>query len=349
MDCVTLHGQHKAHTDVPYMAHKTDLAYDYQGFRGFPLRKGFRITSLQRSDGTTTTATEHAAIFQSWCFLGLAIDFFKSIRVDLTVEDCLVYREDGAACLSMHRLSSLSSEMEMETRTMPLEGRARIFSAVKPCLVTAGNVVRKLAKERGDWQWHAIHLSTVILGEYLTCMMKSLLELTDPTPDPWFGRSILASDLMDEAHWCPSVLKALLDQEVYQSSIYYLTKMNRRGIDKDHSLCDSDCCILDMLDHAKYKTRHADMCQEPSECSSIILESAAWILLTDLVAGGQVPLITVDEGKGDFGSLKVNVMTSKFHLSTPERDVYRFSKRNTKLKPTGDLRPYICISHVWSE
>lgn len=229
--------------------------------------------------------------------------------------------------------------MESVTRDMPLEDLAVIHCLVKPYLMTAGIIVRRLAKEPAESTWRVVHLSVLMLGEYLTGMIKFFLQTSDRTPGPWFGRNALAPQLMNQAGRCPSLSRTLVDQDVDQSSIFYLSRMIKRDINKDHHSCSPSYCVVDKLDLRTYKTKHADECQDLQTCSPVILDSPEWVSLMVIIEKRQVSLLTVTEGGID--GIKVSVTSSEVGMA--------FSGLESHVSLVSGTREYVCISHVWSE
>ena len=185
MDHLPLPSNHRPHLNVPYLAQRNpELSYDGMGFRGFPERKGIKSQSIGLGHGASDFA-EHAAIFQSWCFFGLIIDFFQAVGLEVVIGDFLTHQENVATHLTTHRLPRLAHSMEIMTRDMHMSQQADIYCKVKPCLVTASIAVRQLAQGKvDDPTWHVVHLSVLILGEYLTNITTCFLQCTDPTPSP---------------------------------------------------------------------------------------------------------------------------------------------------------------------
>ena len=348
MDHLPLPRNHSPHLNIPYLAQMDrDLSYDGQGFTGFLERKGIKNQSF-RIDHSASEFTEHAAIFQSWCFFGLVIDFFDAVGLKVALGEFISDQGNGGTHLTTHRLPQLAHSMETMTRDMHISQRADIYSKVKPCLVTASIAVRRLAQSKvGNSVWHVVHLSVLILGEYLTNITKYFLQCTDPTPSPWWGRNKLARELMDSAGWCPSLSKSLLDQEVDQTSIYYLSRMREPDTKRDHIDCTPSRCKLEKLNVKTYKTQHADECLGPNMCHDLCLEPSMWEILLGIVYKKQIPLLVVTDGTRD-GNIKVEVMTNEADLASSVADGLA-DKTTANRKPVAIYRRYVCISHVWSE
>ena len=349
MDHLPLPKIHNPHLLVPYLAQRNpEFSYDNLGFRGFPERKGFRSQSFQL-DHSASNFREHAAIFQSWCFFGLIIDFFEAVGLKVTIRDFLSHQESGATHLTTHRLPRLARNMETITRDMHISQRADIYCKVKPCLGTASITVRRLAQSKCDDPiWHVVHLSILMLGEYLTNITKFFLQCIDPTPSPWWGRNNLACELMDSAGWCPSLSRSLSDQEVDQTTIYYLSRMQKSDTRNDHIDCTTSLCTLERLNVDTYKTQHADDCSGSRMCHDVHLEPSMWTFLLDIVYKRQVPLLTVIEGT-HAGNIKVKVMTNEADLTSSVADTEMADTTAANRKPVAMSRRYVCISHVWSE
>ena len=349
MDHLPLPRNHHPHLLVPYLAQRSpDLSYDSLGFTGFPERKGVKSQSFQLGH-SASNFPEHMAIFQSWCFFGLIIDFFEAVGLKVAIGDFLSHQENSATHLTTHGLPRLAHSMETTTRDMHTSQRAEIYCKVKPCLVTASITVRRLAQSKVDDPiWHVVHLSVLMLGEYLTNITKFFLQCTDPTPSPWWGRNNLACELMDSAGWCPSLSKTLLDQEVDQTSIYYLSRMQKSDTRNDHIACTPNCCTLERLNVDTYKTEHADNCSGSRMCHDVHLEPSMWTFLLDVVSERQVPLLTVIEGTQS-GNIKLKVMTNEADQASSVADSKMADSTAANRKPIAMSRRYVCISHVWSE
>ena len=348
MDHIILPSGHGTHLNIPYLGQENiQLSYDFLGFEEFPQRKGFNLITLRRNQGATDP-TEQASIFQSWCFFGLLVEFFKTFDITFTIDDFLDYREENTIYLSTKNLPSLSRRLEATTYALSTDERAKIYCRVKPLLVTAGHAVRRLAKDTASPTWQIVHFSALTLGEYLENWVKFFLQSSDPTPNPWFGRSALTPQLMDEAGWCPSLTAALLDQEVDQSSIYYLSRIGQGYNSKDHATCSMNHCAFDKLNEGTYRTKHADDCPGSEECSETVLDSSMWILLTDIVEAGQVPLLTI-LAQNHNGKPNIKVTTSEKCPSRSDLDSVRKGSPRIDRTALSGVKPYVCISHVWSE
>ncbi|KAL9581542.1 MAG: hypothetical protein Q9212_003842 [Teloschistes hypoglaucus] len=319
MDHIPLPKDHHPHLKVPYLCQDYhELTYDYRSFEEFPQRKGFTSISL-RGDGMATA--ENAARFQSWNFFALVIDYFHTMGIDTNIQDFLASEENGRTYVTTCCLPGLSRKMEALTRDMHLEQRAAIYSQVKYKLVTSSITVRQLAGF-GDphSSWPLIHLSVLLLGEHLQSICDFFLQCRDDTPSPWWGRSPLSQQLMDDAPWCPHLSATMLDQEMEQSCIYFLSRMTKEASDT-HAQCRPDMCTLDTLDNEKYITQHIGECPDSGESDHVLLDPPEWALLLDIVAERQV-----------------------------ERSKNRCTTSNSAHSENSSaVKRYVCISHVWSD
>ena len=293
MNQVPLPSRHEVHFEIIYMVQWfPELAYDHLGFTGFPERKGFSTQTLRRRNGPEHYI-ERMAVFQSWCFVGIMIDFFAALDIHIGIDDLTVTPADGVTLLDASCLPILSSRIANMNQTMDFEDIVEFHCKIKRVLAHAGIAVRRFSDAIDDPTWSTVRLSAIMMGEYLTSMMRNYSLVEDPTPSPWFGRSVLGPQLMNEAGWCPSLSKSSIDQGMKQSSMYYLSRMSKSMIQKDHSTCNADRCVVDNVDEKTYQVKHADSCQDSSGCSIIALQPPAWTLFLDLVKKRQVPLITV--------------------------------------------------------
>lgn len=352
-------GKALAHLSVPYLGHRhPDFKYDYLGFRGFPSRRGFKDSVLTRLDGGRTTIEEHTCILQSWCFFGLLIEVFKVFGKDLLIEDFVSHGPNCEPMVTTSRIPSLLRFTTQLTRAMDYDTRNRNMAAVKPLFVTSGIMIRRLfsddAADKSDWA--LVSLSTMLIGESVWNALTFSLRCTDSTASPWWARHSLPPKLMKEAGWCPSLVEALLDEEVSQSLIYYLSRIDRRGVGIDHSGCNSNYCTLDKLNPEIYVTQHAENCIGEPCCPYISLEPSRWTQLLEIVDNDQVPLIMVINGQ-DGADPFIDIISSEDN-GADALTAYSGAAINSKSESKLDIersaigmsvKQYVCISHVWSE
>ena len=328
-----------AHLTIPYLAQlHPGLQYDNLGFIGFPSRIGFNADRLIRANGERTTAGEQACVLQSWCFFGLTIEVYKAFGLKITIQEFIRLGDDGHQWLDTSLIADLLRSVEELTRSVDLNKRSEIYCSIKPWLVTSGIVVRRLAQDdTEDSIGSKIHLSTLLIGEHLWHAISVYLQCTDPTPNPWWARNSLPPRLMTEAGWCPSLSMALLDEEVSQSFIYSISRIDQRNAGMDHVNCTSENCVLDKLDLDKYRTKHTEDCGAGIPCPGVALEPSQWAKLLMIVDEKQIPLITVQSSdNGENVIIEADSSQQYFVMPTDS------------LKLTA-IRQYVCISHVWSE
>lgn len=239
---------------------------------------------------------------------------------------------------------------------MDYEKRSGKYCVIKPWFVTSGIIIRRLARDIAeDTIWSRVHLSTLIIGEYVWYALHVYLQCKDPTPNPWWARNSLPPELMSKAGWCPSLSVAFLDEEVPQSFMYYISRIDRRDVGINHADCTSKYCTLDRLDVATYRTKHAEYCGESVSCPDVSLEPSRWTELLKIIDEKQVPLITV-HWDGSEAEPSIEVISSE---DNPVRapvaqeksinvEILEFQAKDESIKTTV-VKPYVCISHVWSE
>ncbi|KAL2039835.1 hypothetical protein N7G274_007236 [Stereocaulon virgatum] len=139
-----------------------------------------------------------------------------------------------------------------------------------------------------------------------------------------------------------------VDQEVNQSSIYYLSRMNKRDIDEDHTSCSLAHFVLDELDHRIYRTMHTDECRGSNQCSVVNLDSPTWILLTDIFPRCQVPLLTAIEMDVP-QDINIKVTTGDEEFTPPEPDIRQADIIQGHRRPVTRTKPYVRICCASSE
>lgn len=342
-----------AHVSVPYLGHThPELIYDYLGFEGFPSRKGFKAIALTRLDKGKTKVSEQACVLQSWCFFALVIEVSKIFDIALVVEDFVTQNHDGQSLLTTFHIPDLLHSIEEMTRHMDYDPRAGKYCAIKPLFVACADAVRALAGgPLEDSEWATVHLEVLSIGEYMYGALRVNLRCGDPTPSPWWARNFLPPKYMVEAGWCPSLAEALLDEEASQSFIYYVSRADRRGIGVDHVNCTSNYCTLDTLNHETYKTKHAYDCRGTDLCLEICVEPSRWTQILEIVDKKQVPLITVVGGGSEIPiSVEVTSSEEEFNDASTSSMLTEGTTDSESHEGSQHMpKPYVCISHVWSE
>lgn len=177
-------------------------------------------------------------------------------------------------------------------------------------------------------------LSIVQLNAHLRLTLPFLLRglKLDPKSQPsskiypTYGR-----DLLLKAGWCVGELPALLAR--YEPfTLLYLSQLDRRRDEKDHTGCSEQGCVVNQLDWRTYKTAHSISCQGPGVCTII---HAPTQKISEVLEAGDIPLVSIAV---DSQSMSPLLQVEGFALGREQRHV---TDRN--------VSRYVAISHVWSD
>lgn len=143
---------------------------------------------------------------------------------------------------------------------------------------------------------------------------------------PKYGQKLLL-----EAGWCVGELPALLSR--YQPfTLLYLSQLDRRRDEKDHSHCSIDECVVNQLDWKTYETSHSPCCQALDGCTMIYAPIKE---ISEILEAGNIPIVsTATNTKSTSPLLRVE----EFVLGREQQCVNDTT-----------ISRYVAISHVWSD
>jgi hypothetical protein len=323
---------------VPYLFH-AELTYDASGFLDFPERKGFILDGSWDGETEGATRQEMLCLFQSWCFFGLILEFFSASAIEVKIEDFIIPPSSFGeqALISTTELPDLLRTWEVANRNLTeVEQKSRfelcnshLEAVSKPTYSIGQYLSTSLYPGEAPGcdllsDWSVVHLSVVILGEYLAGALKSCYG--ERCIKNW-GPSLLAEHKMLNAGWCPSEISIFNDQGLNITSMYYFGFLDRHYLGRDHSACTSLRCFTEQLNWDTYRTKHEHGC-DCSEDWEAKQSEHDWVEhICRIVRDRKIPLVQLQCTDG-----KTNLQ-----LQTP-----------FEAEPLSD-KVYVCISHVWSE
>ncbi|RDW73262.1 hypothetical protein BP6252_07169 [Coleophoma cylindrospora] len=364
-----------------------DLAYDGLGLLDFPDRKGFDPESFAKGDFGSWTSDEAITLVQSWCFFGLLLESFSCIGINLGLEAFVNNDEVTTAALPslLHKWETIGHHLEREdrvaqyksligswncvhrfTRTISLftnsapHGHQHFFSEDSgiPCSCTdAADFCLECPILIAD----IVLLSIYLLGEYLERGFEIYEDLIDDSElqriKVWPDSNYLKQRML-RAGWCRQEIQQLHEQGTKVASLFYLSSMNRRGLNFEHLQCDSRRCSREQLNHKTYKTRHSPNCSDAgrtSKCKQLNFDPLVDQRISYIIYQHMTPVITVSLIPNSH-KLQLTIRAVQKPLQVRgARFLDSIMQRSAKFvvgdRETRQACPltYVCISHVWSD
>lgn len=314
---------------IPYLAAQfPDLEYEVGDFYGFSKRyqaikrQGMRGLFLQVV--TADSFLCDLCAFQSWCFIGLSIEFFRVWNIRIEIKDLTC-----PAQTANQLVDTVITTQDLPTHLLRLEAKTRGFhpededevaeqfievhelmTAVDDILSELDienirNIERKLELKNcpEGLLFDRVYLSIALLGEAL----KVGANFLNTYPQNWVACPWLEERML-EAGWCRSEVCSLLDQcGNSPSTIYYLDCLDRHPMQRqaEHQHCGDDFrCNLENLDPATYRTRHRFDCSE-SGCRMPIVDTLDAPVISKMVMTGKIPLAAIS---GNCGVERVKIV-----------------------------------------
>ena len=328
---------------VPYICGYDQSRTQIQ-FQDIPACHGINWEAAQDPSLTGLDPDKAAAFLQEWLFFGALNGVCKLVEVDFEPGEFI-------SCLTEAKRHVTGSHFRnyvwcwaggLELGTSTVEGRYRKQrEGATLILHTLEIVTEAWIRHEGDSiatssTLEIILFSIVQLGAHLRTIFESLfsgpgLSLSkEPLLKsyPNFGR-----DLLLQAGWCVGELPALLPR--YRPyTLLYLSTIDKRRKEKDHSRCTEDGCIVNQLDGNTYMTSHGPGCQAPDICCIV---HAPVKEICDILQAGNIPLLRTS-AEDDFPGMSLQV------------ESFTLGPDNEPQSISATKRPsYVAISHVWSD
>ncbi|KAL4969614.1 uncharacterized protein BDV14DRAFT_164865 [Aspergillus stella-maris] len=327
-----------AHLTIPLLDKSRKWVYPSRSqgleyFQSFPSKHGFEIPTSGSSplDGTTPPL----AFLQSWLYFGLLAEAFGTDEMAFNPEHFLA-RDPSEAMDPIITTKELTryiwywaASVAHGTRDWIDEHSANLDR----CVELTNTVVNALAAQSAQdpsgkrtdgesWSTQTATLFSIItLVEYLRRARIDIniytYEVNLPVLEWYFPALDIA---LKEAGWCAAEI-AKLKRETDCSTRFYLSRIDRTGLGKDHSQCTAfGGCMAHQIYEPSYRTRHRPDCKGDEMCWSL---------------GPKVE--DVVKVIGDGGYPLVNL-----HENGREVEVCAAGKGS-------DDPIYVTISHVWSD
>jgi hypothetical protein len=336
---------------IPYLgADFPEIEYDGLGLEGFLERLDYASDTLFQDQMEHEQLRRSLCALQSWCFIGLCIEFFRVFGIRVRKADLLCFEVDAFAgvnriTVSTRKLEELLVMLEERTRggdDDDDDGLAEDFIIVDGYLTMISDVVsemnlqnlREIERPFCDQlqlTTDLIHLSVLLMCETLE-IGTSMINFYRGSN---LGTSIWLKEQLLAAGWCRSEAFSLLNQEgTNTATVLYLCQMDRHSLRRgaEHRLCgDSFRCTRENLDHSAYKTRHSKDCRGEEACDVIPVDFLESNDILNIVLANRTPLVAIHTDPQRLGSSRVEIHS----VSQDGESALRVQ--------------YVCISHVWSE
>jgi hypothetical protein len=267
--------------------------------------------------------------YQTWLFFGLLAEFFGINK-----------REDGSSLID----SAEEKLAALYTDYVYVEGNQKYIRAAKiltlrplnernitasslnrvkylcECLETSHSTISQIRSEFD----YTIKYALAALGELLSTAMNvtiHIFKLDHPyflyswTTD-FLRRGGPAEDQMLQMGWCPAEIERVRYTYPSFNAQYFLSRLDRRAQNWDHSKCTEEMCSASQIDISKYKVTHYRECA----CTEIAIDIDQVISI--LTKGSSYPILKIVVHPESLELLEISV------------------------KPYERGQPYIALSHV---
>ncbi|KAL4800362.1 hypothetical protein BDV19DRAFT_352862 [Aspergillus venezuelensis] len=323
-----------AHLTIPLLDKAREWEYPSRSqgleyFQSFAAKHGFNIPTSNASSSSGET-TPPLAFVQSWLYFGLLAEAFGTDEMAFDPEHFITRDPSGATdpTIATKELTRYiwywAASVAHGTRDWIDEHSANLDR----CVELANAVVNSLAAETsekesgGVWSTNTATLFSIItLVEYLRRARIDINIYTYEVNLANLEWDFPALDIaLSEAGWCAAEI-AKLKRETDCSTRFYLSRIDRTGLGKDHSRCTaSGGCMAHQIYEPAYRTRHRPDCKGDEMCWSLGPKVEE---VVKVIGDGGYPLVNLHEN-----GREVEVCAAG----------------------EGSRDPiYVTISHVWSD
>ena len=266
-----------------------------------------------------TPKGEQESFMQAWLFFGL----LNEVLGDLYCEEDFLIKdpvETDRFILCTKKLRPLLKAACRLRFGKTSHATRKQFDHLRECLNLVVTVFFAFHSEF-DWGLKcsiaAVHEATVYTLNHIAQRLGSANIPNMPWAKNFFGAAICTQML--KAGWCPSDIERAKDKFMSTQSLYFLSRMRKNEICREHLTCTASLCSSFQLDLATYQTKHRQPgCRCPDVTPSI--DDVATLLRSR-----KLPLLQVTQKDGNLESLKVEVVAHNPRIS------------------------YVAISHVWAD
>ncbi|KAI4147897.1 MAG: hypothetical protein LQ340_005327 [Diploschistes diacapsis] len=264
--------------------------------------------SSSRRDSGTRTADDLNSLLQSWCYFGLLCEVFgRPVKKEDFVRTS---EENGRPVITTAALKDYLDEWIQRESALAADTRRADVERLAKCFSEMGRVFTEAFFEKVEFVRLAWRPAFVGDGSADEAPVLPMVDIA--------GANELLVSRMTADGWCPSEVRKLY-MEVSSSELYFISRLERPGMNKSHRFCASDNCLAYQNVPETYKTQHVtDGC----DCRFVFASQDS--LFEILQQENAVSLVTTETLVDGNGKIHVSLASST---------------------DTG----FVAISHVWSD
>lgn len=272
---------------VPYVA----TNWDQGDFATYPDRCDMK-EDLKSCDFTSKTPEEYQSFFQTWLYVGLLSEVFKSVGMFLNVKIFLEDSDTGQYIYS-DALNFYFDEWRFMTKSyQKQESKNRMWKPIRKKLsIVREHLNRTLVKfqrfvdespEVDLPDWPLISLSVGALGFTLQEVCYELYVTMNERHQYQWGDYRLLRERLQRSQWCKADIKRFMQTEAPDFLLYVGAIKSPRRFE-NHEKCTDVVCRGRMTNIDSYKQKHV---REDCTCHFVNMPSA----FAEVVSQGNIPL-----------------------------------------------------------
>lgn len=273
---------------VPYVA----TEWDQGDFATYPERCGMK-DDLKSCDFTSKTPEEYQSFFQTWLYVGLLSEVFKSVGMFLNLTPFLSDSDTGQYLYSdaLHvyfdewKYITESSYREQESKNRIWKPIRKKLSAVREHLNRTLVKFQKFVDQNAEADlpdWSLISLSIGALGFTLQEVCYHLYVAPKDWHQYQWGDYGLLRKRLQRSQWCKADIKRFMQNEALDFLLYVGAIKSPRRFE-NHEECTDVVCRGRMFNVDAYQQKHV---RDDCTCHFINMPSA----FADVVNKGGIPL-----------------------------------------------------------
>lgn len=273
---------------VPYVA----TEWDQEDFAAYPERCDMK-DDLKNCDFTSKTPEEYQSFFQTWLYIGLLSEVFKSVGMFLNLNPFLedtdsgqyVYSDALNVYLNEWKYMTEASYREQESKNRIWKPIRKKLSIVREHLNGTLVKFREFVNESPEVDlpdWSLISLSIGALGFTLQEVCYRLYVAPKDWSQYQWGDYSLLRKRLERLKWCKADIKRFMRHEALDFLLYVGAIKSPRRFE-NHEECTDLVCRGRMANIDSYQQKHV---REDCNCHFVDMPSA----FADVVDKGGIPL-----------------------------------------------------------
>jgi hypothetical protein len=314
------------HLQVPCLCDYRSFSQGGLKFSDISANDVTRDGRVNRSQMSKETSSKSLAYVQAWLFFALLEDISKICGVQFDSSEFVDHTLKDGKFITMQHLRKYIWYWIGAEHPKTIDQRKADLSRFTKNLAIVNKTAFVLENEfKTTPNADIVMLSIIILADSLHYTSHQIFQMGPIKRTLKWGLPQLGDKLLVDSGWCIGELSSLITH-CPPSVLLYLSAIDRRRKDKDHSKCSrSQGCLVNRLDVRTYVPSHAQDCHTRN-CEFI---EAPVRSIRQVLEKGGIPLVKISPrpGSGEY-SIEVStfVLGDRHHMP-----------------------PYVAISHVWSD